>query len=149
MKKIFLFVCLGLLFACSSEDNFDWDADNETVILAYLEANDLSEEAEKTPSGLYYVIQEEGSGDFPPSDATVTVAYRGFFSNGETFDESNSATFPLPDLIDGFSEGVQLLKPGGSALLLIPSRLGYGYDGNAFIAGGQVLIFEVELIDFQ
>ena len=95
---------------------------------------------------MYYVINEEGTGDHPTASSNVTVAYKGYLTNGEKFDENaNGYTTDLDRVIVGWTEGIQYFKEGGSGILLIPSHLGYGPNGNQAIPGGAVLIFDIEL----
>jgi len=119
---------------------------NEKEITTYIAENELN--AQKTESGLYYVIEEEGTGAQPNSDSNVTVAYKGYFKNGYTFDQSkdDGISFSLSEVIKGWTEGIPYFKEGGKGKLLIPSHLAYGpYDRNG-IPGGSVLIFDVNLI---
>ena len=152
MKKIaLLFTCI-LLASCLNDDNdiipiintIDYDAVNETDIITYLSDNNLT--AEKTASGLYYIITSEGDGDSPIASSNVTLGYKGYFLNGNVFDESTNATFNLAGLITGFSEATQLLKEGGSGTFILPSRLAYGTQGSGSISPGDVIIFDINLI---
>ncbi|MEO9571299.1 MAG: FKBP-type peptidyl-prolyl cis-trans isomerase [Polaribacter sp.] len=119
---------------------------NEAAILQYIEDNNLT--ATKTESGLYYVINNEGTGAQPTNTSNVTVAYKGSFLNGTVFDEStvSGATFNLNEVIEGWTEGLQLFKEGGDGILLIPYTLGYGEYGYSSIPGYTVLAFDVKLI---
>lgn len=104
-----------------------------------------------TPSGLRYVVLKEGVGDKPTKDSTVTVNYNGFLTNGTTFDSSydrgEPATFPLNGVIAGWTEGLQLVSPGGKIKLIVPSDLGYGANGYPpVIPGNATLVFDVELL---
>ena len=109
--------------------------------------------AKKTESGLVYVSLEEGSGAQPKSTDRVTVHYTGSVISGEVFDSSvkrgEPATFGLNQVIPGWTEGLQMMKVGGKARLVIPSELGYGNSPppGGIINPGSTLIFEVELID--
>tara|TARA_B110000037_G_scaffold21807_1_gene24264 strand:+ start:4013 stop:4861 length:849 start_codon:yes stop_codon:yes gene_type:complete len=133
----------------------DYAAKNEQEIVAYIEDNQL--DATRTDSGLYYVIDVEGTGDAPLETSNVSVKYKGYFTNGTVFDENltSSVTFDLEGVISGWTEGVQNLKVGGSGKLLIPSHLGYGrygrldQSGNEVIPEGAVLIFEIELVSIN
>ncbi|ARV06436.1 hypothetical protein BTO04_06870 [Polaribacter sp. SA4-10] len=124
----------------------DYAAQNEIDILKYIEDNNLS--ATKTDSGLYYIINNEGTGTRPTNMNNVTVAYKGYFLDGTVFDESssNGVAFGLNQVIKGWTEGIQLFKEGGDGVLLIPYQLGYGVYGSSSIPGCEVLAFDVKLI---
>ena len=125
----------------------DYDAENELEIVQYIEENDLNAVKSESGSGLYYVIEEQGTGAEPTATSNVTVAYKGYFSDGEVFDESDDdgVSFNLNQVIPGWTEGIQFFKEGGNGKLLIPSSIGYGRNGNSAIPGGAVLIFDVNL----
>jgi FKBP-type peptidyl-prolyl cis-trans isomerase FklB len=81
----------------------------------------------------------------------VKVHYEGTLFNGQKFDSSKDrgepVTFPLGNVIRGWTEGLQLMKEGSIYKFWIPSDLGYGDQGyQNVIPGGSLLIFEVELI---
>lgn len=124
-------------------------AENEQTILDYLSDNNLT--AEKTASGLYYIIDVPGGNERPTLASTVEVIYRGYFVDGVAFDatpQGDSSVFPLSNVIAGWQEGIPLFGKGGSGVLLIPSALGYGTNGQGSIAPNEVLIFDINLIDF-
>lgn len=123
----------------------DYDVENEEEIVKYIEDNNLDATASGT--GLYYVIEEEGTGDQPEADSNVTVVYKGYFTNGSVFDESDEIgiSINLNQVIPGWTEGMQYFKEGGSGKLLIPSSLAYGRYGNSTIPNGAVVIFDVNL----
>ena len=118
---------------------------NDEDIVEYIAKEGLN--ATKTESGLYYIIENEGTGAHPTSESKVTVAYTGYFLNGTKFDESGAAgtSFNLDEVIDGWKEGMTYFKEGGSGTLIIPAHLGYGSYNYNIVPGGSVLIFEVEL----
>jgi len=118
----------------------------EDEIIEYLEANEL--EAQKSETGLYYIINTQGEGTKPLSSSNVTVAYKGYFTDGTVFDESNLSgiSFNLDGVIKGWTEGITFFNEGGEGLLLIPPHLGYGYTDRTGVPAGSVLIFEVKLI---
>ncbi|TMM32052.1 peptidylprolyl isomerase [Polaribacter aestuariivivens] len=142
MKKLLFTLLLIIGFSCSSEQT-DFNAENIAEIEAYISKNNL--DAKKTVSDLYYIINSSGNGNFPTFNSNVTIAYRGYFLNQETFDASDNATFNLQGVIPGFSEAVTLLKPGGSGTFILPSKIGYGNSGAGKIKGGQVIIFDITL----
>jgi len=123
----------------------DYDVENEQEIVGYIEANDLN--AIESGTGLYYVIEEQGTGEQPTETSNVTVAYKGYFTDDTVFDESSQdgVSFDLDKVIPGWTEGIQYFKEGGSGKLLIPSSLAYGKFGKQSIPGGAVLIFDVNL----
>lgn len=143
-------VALTLFISCSSGEKepqkTDYTVENEKEIVDYIAKNKLT--AEKSDSGLYYVINEPGTGAQPTATSTVTVAYKGYYTNGKTFDESKEEglTFGLNQVIKGWTEGIPYFKEGGSGILLIPSHLGYGSYDHSGIPGGSVLVFDVKLI---
>jgi len=112
------------------------------------------EGAVKTASGLVYKITQVGTGAQPKATDEVEVNYHGTLMDGTVFDSSidrkQSVTFPLDRVIKGWTEGLQLLKEGGKARLVIPSELAYGDMGAPpKIPGGATLIFDVELIKIK
>ncbi|SHI53217.1 FKBP-type peptidyl-prolyl cis-trans isomerase [Pseudozobellia thermophila] len=130
----------------SNPNPIDFSVQNDEDIRTYLEENDL--EAQRSASGLYYIIDEEGTGPQPTGSSDVTVVYKGYFLNGSVFDESdeNGISINLQQVIPGWTEGITYFKEGGSGLLLVPAHLGYGtFDYNG-IPGGSVLIFEIDLL---
>lgn len=108
-----------------------------------------------TASGLIFIETQKGKGkEHPKATDEVTVHYTGTLLDGTKFDSSldrgQPATFPLSQVIPGWTEGIQLMTKGSKAKLIIPSSLGYGARG----AGAQIppfssLVFEVELLDFK
>lgn len=96
----------------------------------------------------YTAKNEQGTGTQPTAASNVTVAYKGYFTNGNVFDQSKAEgiSFGLNQVIKGWTEGIPYFKTGGSGVLLIPSHLGYGSTNNGPIPGGSVLIFDVKLI---
>lgn len=150
MRKIIIPFILLLFIACSSDDSVkDYTEANEQEILNYINQNNLV--AQKSASGLYYVINEEGNGEHPNSISNVTVAYKGYYSNGAVFNQSDAEgiKFNLSGVIAGWTEGITYFEEGGSGILLIPSRLAYGAYDYKGIPGGSVLIFDIELLSIN
>ena len=123
----------------------DYTVQNEKEIVDYIAKNNLT--AQKSDTGLYYVITEPGTGKQPTANSDVRVAYKGYFTSGKIFDQSTDAgsSFNLQGVIKGWTEGIQYFKEGGSGVLLVPAHLGYG-NGRPGIPGGSVLVFDVKLI---
>jgi FKBP-type peptidyl-prolyl cis-trans isomerase len=111
-------------------------------------------EAKKTPTGLRYVILKEGTGNPPKVGDNIRVLYKGMLIDGTVFDEETNArvgmTFRLGRglVIEGWDQGLKLVKPGGKILLIVPPSLAYGTRGDPpKIPGNATLVFEVELLD--
>jgi FKBP-type peptidyl-prolyl cis-trans isomerase FkpA len=150
MKSTLLALISLLFVSCLSDKEaskpVDYTVQNEKEIVDYVAKNNLT--AQRSDSGLYYVINEAGEGEKPTATSNVTVAYKGYFTNGSVFDESKAEgiSFSLQEVIKGWTEGIAYFKEGGSGILLVPAHLGYGDDDRGPIPGGSVLIFEVKLI---
>ena len=117
----------------------------------YLAENAKKEGVITTKSGLQYKVLTEGNGKQPTAKDTVKCHYEGFLIDGTVFDSSvqrgEPATFPLQQVIAGWTEGLQLMKEGAKYRFFIPYRLGYGEGGaGASIPPFATLIFDVELI---
>lgn len=118
----------------------------------FLEENAKKEGVMVTESGIQYSVITAAEGDKPLATDTVKVHYKGTFLNGETFDSSydrgEPAEFPLNRVIQGWTEGVQLMSVGAKYQFTIPSDLAYGPNGNPpRIPGNSVLQFEIELLE--
>jgi len=127
---------------------------NEKAGREFLEVNGKREEVRTTASGLQYEILAEGAGDSPKATDEVTVHYTGKLIDGTVFDSSvergEPATFGVTQVIPGWVEALQLMKPGAKWRLYIPSRLAYGPNGAGGVIGpNQTLIFDVELISVK
>lgn len=109
---------------------------------------DSSIVAIEDPSGLRYVINEEGEGVFPSLCNDVIVTYTGsILSNGEIFEtREEPLRIPLQSLIIGWQIGLQKIKQGGSITLYIPSEFGYGEDGTDAVPANANLIFEIQYL---
>ncbi|MFT4062488.1 MAG: FKBP-type peptidyl-prolyl cis-trans isomerase [Edaphocola sp.] len=118
----------------------------------FLEKNKNEEGVVALASGLQYKILAEGSGGkHPTATSKVTCHYEGMLLDGKVFDSSfkrnQPATFPLNQVIAGWTEGVQLMTEGAKYRFYIPSELAYGNrQVGGDIAPNSTLIFDVELI---
>lgn len=137
----------------------------EGKIAKYVEKNKL--QPKKTATGLQYVIKTEGTGANPVVGDTVVINYTGGLTNDKIFDTSNPEVakekgifHPMKQyeplrvrvghtpVIPGWTEGLQLLKKGGKATLIIPSSLGYGERQQSnLIPPYAPLVFDVEVLD--
>ena len=107
-----------------------------------------------TKSGMVYEPIKEGSGASPAATDTVKVHYRGTFQDGREFDSSykrgEPTEFPLNRVIPCWTEGVQMMKPGGKARLTCPPAIAYGERGaGGVIPPNTTLNFEVELVSVK
>jgi len=116
----------------------------------------ISSAVTTTPSGLIYVITRRSDGRNPRPGETVVVHYTGLLGNGVKFDSSLDRGQPykfklgLGRVIKGWDEGIEKLRVGEQATLVIPPQLGYGADGSGgVIPPDATLIFVVELIGIE
>ena len=123
---------------------------------AEAELKELTEGFEKTDSGLWYKILEEGNGAKAGKGQMVSVHYEGALTNGQVFDSSFKRNQPIDfqlgvgQVIPGWDEGISLLKVGDKARFVIPAHLGYGSAGaGGVIPPNAALIFDVELVDVR
>ena len=134
--------------------NKEAEAKNAEIGKKFLEENKSKEGVKTTASGLQYKVLKEGSGDSPKETDTVVTNYRGTLINGTEFDSSykrnEPATFPVNRVIKGWTEALQMMKPGSKYQLFVPANLAYGERGaGQDIGPNETLIFEVELISVK
>jgi len=128
--------------------------ENRAAGEAFLADNAKKDTVKVTNSGLQYEVIKEGTGRSPSASDKVTVHYKGTTLDGTVFDSSykrgEPATFPLNQVIPGWTEGVQLMKEGAHYRFYIPADLAYGNRGaGPVIEPGATLVFEIELIKVQ
>jgi len=128
--------------------------ENKLAAAAYLAENKNRPGVQETESGLQYVVEEEGEGESPTASSDVVVHYSGTLLDGTEFDSSYSrgepAEFNAGRVIPGWTEGLQLMKPGAKYKFFIPPELAYGPQGSPpRIEPNSALIFEVELIEVK
>ncbi len=128
---------------------------DDKIIQDYLTKNNIK--AAKTASGLYYRIDNPGSGAAVKTGDKITMNYTGKTLDGKTFDSNVDPAFShvqpfefmlgMGQVIKGWDEGIALFKPGGKGVLYIPSPLAYGAQSpTPAIAPNSVLIFDVEMV---
>jgi len=121
--------------------------------LAFLAANKNRPGVVTLPSGLQYEVITKGdpAGAMPKLQDTFVAHYAGTLIDGKEFDNSykrgEPITYPVTQVVKGWTEALQLMHIGDKWKLYIPSELGYGDRGaGADIPGGAVLVFEMELV---
>lgn len=132
-------------------------AAEDKTLQDYFAKNSLS--PTKTPTGMYYMIDKEGTGDVAKQGQTVVVNYTGKLLDGTTFDSNIDPKFqhvePLSfqlgggQVIPGWDEGVGYLKKGSKAKLFIPSQLAYGAQARPGLPANSILMFDVEVLDIK
>jgi FKBP-type peptidyl-prolyl cis-trans isomerase FkpA len=145
MKKIvLLLLVLVSITSCrtySEDDKQSFDAQIKT----YLEKKGI--ECERSESGLYYKIIEEGEGEYIKFTDVVSFTYKGEFLDGEVFDnEKKPVDFMVKDLIGAWKEIMLELKPGAKAFLVAPPSLGYGDRQLDDIPANSILVFNMEIV---
>jgi len=148
-----ILLMVGTFFDSCGDDSLspeDQLAMDISLIEEYLEENNLT--AQKQSSGLFYIQTEAGNDtEHPKLSDEVEVTYKGYFLNGDVFDQTaknKTIEFPLGGVIKGWQEGLQLMTKGEKATLFLPSSLGYGPNGAGGIPPNSVLVFDVELLGF-
>jgi FKBP-type peptidyl-prolyl cis-trans isomerase len=123
---------------------------NHRAAAKFLAENAKKPDVVTTASGLQYKVVAAGSGESPKATDEVTVNYRGTLLDGTEFDSSykrgEPATFPVSRVIPGWTEALQLMKPGAKYQLFIPPQLAYDMRPRPPIPPGSMLLFDVELL---
>lgn len=116
----------------------------------FLAGNKVKEGVIELPSGLQYKVIKQGKGESPDDNDVVSVHYTGTLLDGTVFDSSRErgepVEFPVNGVIQGWTEALQLMKPGAQYMLYIPAKLAYGDKKTGPIPEGSTLIFDVELL---
>ncbi|MGC1301018.1 MAG: FKBP-type peptidyl-prolyl cis-trans isomerase [Caulobacteraceae bacterium] len=104
-----------------------------------------------TASGLEYKVLQSGpaGGASPKLGDEVQVVYEGRLLDGKVFDSStdeNPAALQVGELVPGWNEALQMMKPGDEWQLFIPPNLGYGDEAKGPIPGGSVMVFKMKLL---
>lgn len=113
----------------------------------YIDDNNLTLTT-KTDEGLYYIKLSDGDGTSLSFGEDITVNYKGNLLNGDVFD-SGTFTFTLGAgrVVPGFDIGIARMTLGEKAIIIFPSKLGYGSRGQGSIPKNSPLVFEVEVIE--
>ena len=147
-------IALAIFYFNRNSTNKKVALENIAVGKDFLAKNKTNEDVLETASGLQYQVLQKGEGSaHPSSSSTVKVHYHGMLLDGTVFDSSVERdapiSFPLNQVISGWTEGVQLMVVGDKFKFFIPAELGYGNRATGKITPGSLLIFEVELLEIQ
>lgn len=127
--------------------------DNKKKADEFLATNAKKSGVTVTPSGLQYEVLTQGTGPKPKVIDVVKVHYTGTFPDGTVFDSSvqrgEPATFPVDQVIKGWTEALLLMPVGSKYRIAIPPELGYGDQPGGPIPANSALIFEVELLGIE
>ncbi|PPK88911.1 FKBP-type peptidyl-prolyl cis-trans isomerase FkpA [Neolewinella xylanilytica] len=158
----FLLILPVLVFvtSCGSDDDIELPpCESETISIEAFAAADTIMYSELDTTGLLYFIVDSGTVERPTETSTVVANYRGIFTDGQIFDQTNTtagpATFALSNVIEGWQLGVPLIGEGGEIRLLIPSELAYGsqprYDQfqRCVIPANSDLVFDIRLEEIR
>ena len=128
---------------------------DKNTILNYAIDNNL--DVQMTQKGLFFLIKNEGKGNLLKWGDKISANYTGQFLDGKIFDSTKTKgepmSFYIGNMIDGWNEGLQLLRPGAKAIFLVPSALAYGEKGikdkkeRDIIPANSVLRFDIEIIE--
>ena len=129
-------------------------SENKTKGDAFLAANKTKDGVVTLPSGLQYKIITPGTGPKPSATDTVVCNYRGTLIDGTEFDASSKhggpQTFPVNQVIPGWTEALQLMPVGSKWQLFIPSNLAYGaHSPGDPIGPDSTLVFDIELVSIK
>lgn len=121
---------------------------------SFLAKNAKKSGVRTTKSGLQYKVLKAGKGISPKANDSVTVDYQGSLISGKVFDSSytrgHPATFTVNQVIPGWTQALEMMKPGAVWMLYIPASLGYGNNAmGGLIPPGSTLIFKVHLISVK
>lgn len=128
----------------SEEDKSSFDQ----KIQAYIKKSKVK--YEKSESGLYYYIEQEGEGDFIKYKDEVSIIYEGRLLNGQVVDGAHTKeplTYEVSKFIAAWKEALLYVKKGGKLKLIAPPHLGYGDNELEDIPKNSILVFDLEVLD--
>ena len=155
------FLALMISSCLKTEDEKVYTAAEEIALReAYLDSlTAKGHDIDTTETGVYYVIREEGEGDFAMEGDTLTVGYAGYFIDGVLFDSSEISstdgkmTFILKHeeyrMIPGFEEAMTVLNKNARAEFIVRSELAYGSTGYGRIPPYQTLVFVIKMHEIK
>jgi FKBP-type peptidyl-prolyl cis-trans isomerase FkpA len=164
LKKLLFLLCITIVAVSCLKSNNERTcaypvitksapAAEQDSLKAWLDSNNI--EAVRHPAGFFYNIIQPGTGsDTMTLCSEILINYSGTYIDGRPFDSGTEKYFVLGALIEGWRQGIPLIKKGGRIKLYLPPSLAYGPDG--YEEGGQViiapntrLIFDVTLLDYS
>lgn len=154
MKNILLALVLIAAFSgCGKDETCNYDecalkapASEIQSVQSYLTSQNITNAVQHC-SGLFYVIDNIGTGKHPNACSAVTVQYKGTLTNGTVFDQDTTGiSFTLDGVIPGWRNGIPQIRTGGEIHLYIPPSLGYGNQQVGSIPPNSILIFDVKLL---
>lgn len=154
---------MATLFTSCLLDNYEPEiptvAQEQMALKSYLNnIISLGSDVDTTAQGNYYVVLEEGAGDYAKSGDTLNVGYAGYFVDGDLFDasewhntEDGTYEFILgnPPMIKGWDEGMLLMNKNRKIQLIIPSENAYGASGSGSIPPYSTLIFVIKMVEIK
>jgi FKBP-type peptidyl-prolyl cis-trans isomerase len=151
MKNNILILLVFLILGVTSCTNYkEYEIEQfDKAIVAFL--GDSLDTYEKSESGLYFRVIEEGEGDYITSLDAVETFYKGRLINDTIFDQTKDTaiSFELQNTIEGWREGFQYFKKNGKGQLIVPPNLGYGKQELKGIPANSILIFDFEIIGVE
>lgn len=147
MRFIGIFILITLTISSCTSYSDEELKKFDLEILDYLKEKNI--QAERTETGLYYTIIEEGEGPEIPFDAIITVNYKGYLTNGRSFDSQLGEPVDLhvKRLVKGWREAMLYMNVGTKAQLFIPPHLGYQSQEKEDIPANSVLIFDIHILE--
>lgn len=147
--KFIIMAIIGLVLAsCGDTYSEDDKTHFDQQIEEYLAEKGI--ECERSPSGMYYKIIEEGEGRDIIYKDLVSFSYKGEFLDGKVFDEQKEPIeFHVRQLIGAWKEIMLEMKKGSKAFLVAPPHLGYGAHELEAIPAHSILVFNMEVTDVK
>ncbi|WP_282038834.1 FKBP-type peptidyl-prolyl cis-trans isomerase [Saccharicrinis aurantiacus] len=162
----FTLLTVGIFTSCKKDtpnnpwDDYDLEEQlkiDAKIIEDYIAENDIdaenvaveNSEGEAVETGIYVAVTDSSHSEvYPNSDSLVEVKYKGYFTNGDVFEDTGdeSIKFLLGQVIVGWRIGFTAVAEGDKATIIIPSPYAYGPVGAGPIGPNEVIIFDVELI---
>lgn len=142
MNRFILLVSLSFLIALSS-----CNKEESLTVEEYIAQNNL--ETTELLDGVHIYYRTKTQGPKPSISSTVDVKYKGYLTDGTVFDQNESASFRLSEVVRGWQIGIRDMPKGSDATLIIPASQGYGSRKRQNIPANSTLVFDVVLKDFK